>query len=247
MAAGYKAFMTYMLVSESGTTNGDGYSDAIHCNYINNVTFDTLSNKEFNIYFDDVEEFKFLSPYRGSGFTAHKLIVLAQLVDLDDYADESLAKPLPNEWVMFDVTEQVTGYTSGATLTAQQLTSNVFRIPLSQYNLAKTGGHVYDLDYLNYPTNLNEDDLCFGDETYFIGSMTSTVEAIAYTTDLAINLPLDQFNSTTNVTWDQLSKVYITEIGLYDDKKNLVGIAKLNDPIPKDSTISRTIVFGLDF
>ena len=42
-------------------------------------------------------------------------------------------------------------------------------------------------------------------------------------------------------------KVYITEIGIYDTNKNLVAIGKLNDPVAKDATISRTIVFAIDF
>lgn len=241
--AGHTAFMTYMLVSESGTTNGNGYSDAIHCNYINSIEFDNLINKEFNIYFENIEDFKFLSSTSGSGFTAHKIYVLAQLLNHDDYPNPVTRKPKSNEWKIFDVTEQVSGYTTGQTITAEQLTSTVFRIPINLYELAST----YDLSYLNYPSKIQENNLCFGDETYFMGNVISTVEAIAYTTDLAINLPLNEFNSTTNPTWDQESEVYVTEVGIYDSNKNLVGIAKLNDPIPKDSTISRTIVFAIDF
>ncbi|MFW6219442.1 MAG: hypothetical protein ACOC33_01110 [bacterium] len=243
MAEGYTAYMTYMLVSETGTTNGYGYSDAIHCNYINKVIFNNLSNKEFNIYFESQDEFKFLSNSGGTGFTAHKIYVIAQLIDNESYTSTDDVKPASNEWKIFDVTEQVTGYTSGQTLTSQQLTSTVFRVPVNLYNLAP----YYDLDYLDYPLSGNTDLLCFGDETYFLGNVETSIEAIAYSTDLAINLPLNQFNSTTNPTWDQQSEVYITEIGLYDNNKNLVGIAKLNNPIPKDSTIARTIVFGMDF
>lgn len=241
--AGYTAFMTYMLVSESGTTNGNGYSDAIHCNYINSIEFENLINKEFNIYFEDIEDFKFLSSTPGSGFTAHKIYVLTQLLDHDDYPNPATRRPKSDKWRIFDVTEQVSGYSSGQTITSEQLTSAVFRIPVQLYQLA----NIYDLSYLDYPSNLQDEKLCFGDETYFMGNVKSSVEAIAYTTDLAINLPLDEFNSTTNPTWDQQSEVYITEIGVYDSNRNLVGIAKLNDPIPKDSTISRTIVFAIDF
>lgn len=244
MAEGYTAFMTYMLVSESGTTNnGYGYSDAIHCNYINKIVFDNLTNKEFNIYFEDPNDFKFLSTSGGTGFTAHKIYVLAQLINNEPYNDLNDVKPSSNMWKLFDVTSQVSGYTSGETINKFQLSSNVFRIPVGQYNLAPP----YDLDYLNYPLSGNTDFLCFGDETYFLGNVETSIEAIAYSTDLAINLPLNQFNSTTNTTWDQQSEVFISEIGLYDENKNLVAIAKLNDPIPKDSTIARTIVFGMDF
>lgn len=243
MAEGYTAYMTYMLASESGATNGYGYSDAIHCNYINKIFFNDLVNKEFNIYFEKPSEFKFLSNSGGTGFTAHKIYVITQLIDNGPYNNLDNVKPSSDMWKIFDVTDQVSGYTSGQTLTAEQLTSTVFRIPVNLYNLAP----FYDLDYLDYPLSGNTDALCFGDETYFLGNVETSIEAIAYSTNLAINLPLNQFNSTTNPTWDQQSEVYITEIGLYDNNKNLVGIAKLNNPIPKDSNIARTIIFGMDF
>jgi len=242
MAAGYTAFMTYMFSGETGTTNIDGYKNAIHCNYINSIQFDNLVNKEFNIYFDNIDEFKFLSVSGGSGFTANRLIVLAQLINNQPYESINDVEPFSNEWKMFDVTDQVINYVSGQTLSPADVTSTVFRVPIGLYQLAP----IYNLEYLNYPTS-GATTLVFGDETYFFGNVTTSVEAIAYTMDLAINLPLDQFNSTTNETWDGETQVSISEIGLYDEDKNLVGIAKLNDPIPKDSTISRTIVFAMDF
>jgi hypothetical protein len=249
MAAGYTAFMTYMFSGGTGATNIYGYSDAIHCNYINKIQFDNLINKEFNIYFDSADEFKFLSVSGGSGYSANKLIVLAQLIDNTPYDNVDLIKPDSAAWKLFDVTDQIIGYVTGQTLSPQDVTSTVFRVPIGQYNLAP----YYDLDYLNYPASISgtsnptTNPLSFGDETYFLGNVTTSIEAIAYTMDLAINLPLNQFNSTNNETWDGVSPVSISEIGLYDANKNLVGIAKLNDPIPKDDTIARTIVFGMDF
>jgi hypothetical protein len=64
---------------------------------------------------------------------------------------------------------------------------------------------------------------------------------------MSINLALNEFNSSNNLTWDGTSSVYISEVGLYDENKNLVAIGKLNNPIQKDSTISKTILFALDF
>jgi len=58
---------------------------------------------------------------------------------------------------------------------------------------------------------------------------------------------LSEFNSTTNPTWDGISSVAISEIGIYDEDKNLVAIGKLNNPIIKDSSITRTISFAIDF
>lgn len=254
MAAGYTAFMTYILVptgATSGITEGWGYSQAIHCNYINKIQFDNLTNKEFNIYFENSEEFKFLSTTGGTGFTAHYIYVLAQLINNAPYNTINDVKPKPQNWKVFNVTDQIVNYVTGQTLSANDITSTVFRVPIDLYNLAS----FYDLSYLNYPANVTgttgqtNQILCFGDESYFFGNVTTSIEAIAYTMDLAINLPLNQFNSSTNETWNSEldDQVFISEIGLYDNDNNLVGIAKLNDPILKDDTIARTIVFAMDF
>ena len=148
MAAGYTAFMTYMLVPESGVTSGitqgSGYGQAIHCNYINRVLFDNLTNKEFNIYFEYEDEFKFLSETGGTGFTAHRLIVLAQLIDNDSYTSVEDVKPFSQNWRWFDVTDQIIGYVSGQTLSAADVCSTVFRVPIGEYYIAPS----YDLSYL---------------------------------------------------------------------------------------------------
>ena len=247
MANGYTVFFSYILTPQSGNTNGYGYSEAIHCNYINSIYLDTIINKEVNIHFDNINDFKFLSSGGGTGFTANQIYVLVQLVDNTPFPNLSDAKPNPSNWKMFNTTDQVTGYTTGNTfiLTPLNITSTIFSIPMYMYRYMTP----YTLEYLNYPNYLPVDDdkLCFGDESFFLGNINSDIEAIAYSTDLAIKLPLNEFNSTTNATWDKLSEVYITEIAIYDANKNLIGIGKLNDPIPKDATISRTIVFGLDF
>ena len=259
MAEGYTAFMTYMLVPATGTTGitqGYGYSQAIHCNYIKKQILEDLDNKEFNIYFEDEdkEKFKFLSTSGGTGFTAHKLIMLAQLVRNEPYNSLNDVRPFPDKWVAFDVTDQIasSGYTSGQLLTPEDVCSNVYRVPVQKYFTKASNNDFYDLSYLNYPqqtTGTTINYLSFGDETYFMGNVTTSIEAVAHTMDLNINLKLNQFNSTDNPTWDSDldDKVYISEIGLYDKNKNLVGIAKLNNPIPKDETIARTVVFAMDF
>jgi hypothetical protein len=254
MADGFTAFMTYMLVSDnditSGATQGYGYSKAIHCNYIKSEQLQTLDNKEFNIYFEDedIGDFKFLSVSGGTGFTAHKIIMLAQLIDNEPYDSINDIKPFPNKWVSFDVTNQIDNYVPGQLLSPEDICSAVYRIPAKSYYTEASNGNFYNLDYLNYPQK-NSPNLSFGDEVYFMGNVTTSIEAVAHTMDLGVNLPLNQFNSSNNVTWnsDLDERVYITEVGLYDDNKNLVGIAKLNNPLPKDDTIARTIVFAMDF
>ncbi len=241
----YTVFFTYML-SNTGNTKSYGYSDAIHCNYINNIQLNDVINREVNLYFNDINDFKFLSTGStdGTGYTANKIYIIAQLIN--NLAVTEI-KPISTDWKIFDVTDQIRYRISGSTtpISAIDLASSVFKVSVLDFNTAPT----YNLEYLNYPliTANGLTVASFGDEEYFLGNVTSDIEAIAYTTDLGINLPLNQFNSTTNSTWDANSPVYISEVGIYDIDENLVAIGKLNNPILKDSTISRTLVFAIDF
>ena len=237
----YTVYTTYVLVP---TGNTAGYSEAIHCNYINSmqIVTDNLSIQEIRMNFTDPTDFKFLNGTgsNATGYSVHRIYAIFQVI-LN--TGTTTPKPVAANWKYLDVTNQVVGYTGTGFLTPAQITSVVFKIPLSVYGSYP----IYILDYINYPSASQGTQLCFGDETYFFGNVTSQIKADVYTTDLSINLVLGEFNSTSNPTWDGLSKVYISEIGIYDTNKNLVGIAKLNDPVPKDNSISRTILFALDF
>jgi hypothetical protein len=247
MIQNYTIFATYFL-APSGNT-GYGYGQAIHCNYIKSMQIETdnINIQEVLINFSGATTFKFLSDNitNGTGFTVHKIYAVIQKV-LNSTTGATKADPA--NWKMVDVTSQITGHVSGVPLTATELVSTVFRIPLNLYGTYSS----YTLTYLNYPKSIDvdlsaNDDLSFGDETYFLGNITTDIHADVYTTDLSINLDMNEFNSSTNLTWDGLSSVAITEIGIYDANKNLVAIGKLNDPIIKDSTLTRTILFALDF
>ena len=244
MAHKYTVFISYVLIP-----TGDTYTQGVHCNYINSVELETDDPyiNEIQINFPEVSDFKFLSSdiSNGTGYTANRFHALVQLVDAELFDDEADIAPSGDAWKCLDVTDQVSGYTG--ILTPANLTSQVFTISLYNYNSLPD----YDMNYLNYPSNevSSENLLCFGDETYFFGNVTADIKAIAYTTDISVNLPLNEFNSTTNPTWDGMvdEQVYITEIGIYNQNKELVAIGKLNNPISKDSTIARTIVFAMDF
>lgn len=245
MANGYTIFSSYLLVPTSG------YSQAIHCNYIKSLQLiaTNIDVQEVSMSFPDINHFKFLSSgiASGTGYTANKIYAIIQLINNSGYTSINDVKPLADKWKLFELTNQVTGYTTGSTftLTPAQLVSKVFKISLLNYS-SFSG---YSLSYLNYPNELVGDDekLCFGDETFFLGNVATDIHADVYTTNLSIILQLNEFNSSNNLTWDGLSSVAITEIGIYDANKNLVAIAKLNDPILKNASISRTIAFAIDF
>lgn len=239
MAQGYTVFFSYMLANESSS----GYTSAIHCNYINKLQVDTLTNKEVNIYFNNINDFKFLSVSGGTGYNADKVYMLVQLIDNTPFEFLEDVKPLAENWKMFDVTNQLSGVL-GQYISPVNMGTSVLKVSLETYDVS---GITYTLDYLNYPDNTSLNDLCFGDEEIFLGNIETEIEATVYTTDLSIDLPINQFNSTTNKTWDGTSEVYITEVGIFNEDKELNAIGKFNNPIKKDSTISRTILFNIDF
>lgn len=246
--SGNTVFISYVLVP-SGITGGS-YSQAIHCNYFKKIDLGGSDPyiQEISFNFPDSDDFKFLaSSYNGgTGYTVNRIHVLAQIVDNDPFDTYDDVVPSSTGWTQYDVTSQVTGYTSGNTfvLTPANITSVVFKISFLQY-LNAAIFKPYNLDYITYPSS--EDELVFGDATYFFGNVETKIKADVYTTNISIILPLNEFNSTTNKTWDGLETAYISEVGIYDSDKNLVAIGKLNDPVAKDSTIARTIVFALDF
>ena len=239
--ATFTVYTSYLLTSLSG------YSSAIHCNYINSVQFDASNPyvNDINFYFSGATagDFKFLSTNvaSGTGFTANKIYMLIQLVS------GSTNPPIASKWKIVEVTSGITGY--AGIITPLQLTNTKFKVSLLNY----TGFTPYILNNaingLNYPSRFpNADDqLCFGDETFFLGNVNAEIHADIYTTNLSIILPLNQFNSSNNGTWDGLSSVYATELGIYDGNGNLVAIGKFNDPVEKNSNISRTVLFAIDF
>jgi hypothetical protein len=239
-------FVTYQF--EGAPYSADtsyGYSTPIHCNYIEKIETDSLINTTISLIFDN-DEFPFLADNTsdlnisgGTGWTAWKLNALIQIIN----ATGDTAIPDPAAWKIIDITNQTVGWVSGETIQKSGLTSTIYSLTIPEINAAPT----YDLSYLNYPTKLETDRLAWGEEAFFFGNVKTDIKATAYTTDIPVVMPLNQFNSTTNPTWNGSSAVSVSEVGIYDSDGNLVAVGKLNNPINKDSTIARTILFAMDF
>ena len=246
ISKGYTVFITYGFsggtYDNSGSHKNLGYSSSINCNYIQSRVVTTLTNKNVNLYFTSPSSLKFFADSgmtNGTGFTATAIYALIQIVNNNNFAKLTDVVPQANSWRKIYITSQI----NSVHMNANTIAATSFLIPLSTY----TSYPIYTLDYLNYPVKTLPDIMAFGEETFFMGNVETEIQAIAYTTDITITLPLNQFNSSTNATWDGVSVVQVSEVGIYDADGNLVAIGKLNDPIGKDSTIARTLVFGIDF
>jgi hypothetical protein len=225
--------------------DGFGYNTPIHCNYINSIQVDKLKNRNLNLFFESKEEFAHM--YSGGtewyGWSANKFKILTQIINNESYTNLSNIKPESNKWRLYDVTDQISGDTVNGFITPDIMVGNAFNVSLELYDSQP----IYDLNYINYPSNQNPDSLSFGDETYFFGTVRSNIRADVYTTDITIDMSMNEYNHSTNPTWSEGDDVYISEIGIYSENGDLVGIGKLNKPIKKNSEISRQIKFNIDF
>lgn len=232
----HSIYITYQLFNDN-----EEAERTLHCNYIKRIDTDVLSGARVQLSFGN-DAFKFL----GNGYEANRLYILANIVDNEEVENGyELVKPKSHEWRIYDMGE----------VTKEQLQNENFIVSIDEFNQQNT----YNLEYVNYPpkngyfikhTHPSNGEVSYstiGDETFFFGNVETQRQAIIHTTDLPIKLPLNGFNTTTNRTWNGETSVYITEIGIYDDEDNLVAIGKFNDPIEKNSNISRTIIFSLDF
>jgi hypothetical protein len=133
-------------------------------------------------------------------------------------------RPDPSNWRVIDYTNDL-----GNLITQDTLSNNTFVITKEQYDKAP----YYNLGNYIDLTKIGNDkpDLNFGDEYYFYGSFESDIMATIYEMKYKINLNFTEFQNTTNPTWKQGTKSYITEIALLDEDKDILVMSKLQSPV----------------
>ena len=210
-----KMWVTYRLDST-------GFTNSLHCNYYSVIAGPGLDchNDTQNVAVRFGDEFPFLSDGSLTGFSANSIKLICQIVSGD-------TQPSPTSWVEIDVTNDISGSTVNGYLTVSGLTGTTFQITSDLYN----NGVSYDLsNYIDIPLNGQPDVLNFGDEFYFYGNLETDISATIYEMRYLINLGRNQFTNTSNPTWTSGTTSYVTEIGLFDDNKDLLVISKLQSP-----------------
>ena len=215
-------FVTYRF------TNSSAFTNSLHCNYYskiqgpNNIC-NPSDSENVGVRFGD--DFPCLTGYSNTykqGFFGEKLEILCQKVTTG-------SRPEPDKWKVIDFTSELSATTVNGYITKNALTGTTFVITNNLYNSAP----LYDLD--NYITLTGEGDtgqqLNFGDEYYFYGSLETDIQATIYEMVCKVNLSDTEFKTSTNPTWNVTTKPYLTEIGLYDDEKNLMIVSKLQSPV----------------
>lgn len=236
---GQTLFVTYKL--------SDPYSctENLHCNYYPNVLGPNLNCNNIqpqNVAVRFGPEFNCMNtPTSGScyvdqGFFSSKFEIICQLV-------EGGGRPQSDEWKIIDFTDQISATTYNGYLTQSGLTGNTFVITLDEYNNAP----YYDLnDYISLtPVGYTGYSLNFGDEYYFYGNIETDIEATIYEMKYKVNLSQSEFQLSSNPSWTLGTNTYITEIGLYDNEKDLMIVSKLQSPVLRQGV--QQFVISFDF
>jgi hypothetical protein len=116
-------------------------------------------------------------------------------------------------------------------------------------------GTTYDLAQ-HYPDFFGRTDyqapahnrgLTYGNEAFFPGIIRTVMAATAYKTTWKVVATDTDFNSSLNSTFDGTKNkdTYITEICIFDDQQQMVGIAKPTWPIKKNQ--ARYLTFELEY
>ena len=216
-------FVTYRF------TNTSAFTNSLHCNYYSKITGpnDCNPSNSENVGVRFGGNLSCLSPYNDSfnqGFFAERIEIICQKVVTG-------SRPQSDDWRIIDMTDQISGSTVDNYITANVLTGTTFVITKELYDAA--ANPTYDLgDYIELtPEGDTSVQLNFGDEYYFYGSLETDIQATIYEMRYKVNLSNTEFLSSTNPTWNTTTKPYITEIGLYDDEKNLMIVSKLQSPV----------------
>lgn len=210
--------------------DSNDFTQSLHCNYYTEIRGNSpdCPPETTDVTFRLGNEFPFMfnnnqTPFT-SGFSANYITILAQRVTTGE-------KPIPTEWREIYVEPQIADTKVNGFLTVSGLTGTTFVINKQDYEDAPSPS-TYDLStYIDLPT-LGETGttLNFGGEYFFYGNVQTDIQATIYVLNYLCNLGQNQFLTSVNPTWDNSYSPYVTEIGLYDNDKNLMIISKVQSP-----------------
>lgn len=194
---------------------------SLHCNYYNHIVGPTDPSQSMNVTVRFGNEFGFMSTDECNLFNVTSMKILVQKVATG-------TKPKPESWYEIDVTNDLSPYIINGYITPAGITGTTFVISQNDYTAATE----YNLaNYINIPKINQPDLLNFGDEYYFYGNLVSDIQATIYEMKYAVNLQSGQFTQSSNPTSILTPSKYISEIGLYNDKKELMILSKLQYPV----------------
>ena len=236
--SGETLWVTYSFSGMNNSTQA-GWQ-GMHCNYYSKIVGPdpTCQTNEQNVTVTFSDPFRCMTSGATSGFSASDFYVIAQKTT-------NGVRPSPTGWkkISFGSQIQTAGYRTGNVINPLAMTALTFTVTANDYDSAGT----YYLDeQIIIPTKSVTDNLFFGDETFFFGTIKTDISATIYEMRYLINLPNNQFVNTSNPTYNaNWYAPFMTDIGLYDTDKNLLCLTKFQSPQKREG--SQQVVVKLDF
>jgi hypothetical protein len=241
-------YITYTFENTTGT----GLTTTLPCQYYTKLANNTSSTKDVQFNIENLDLLPYMRKeekltYDGMGFSAREFKVLYQIVD------NSLDRPLPNAWKVYDFTSTNITTVSGETIDPKLLERqnpdlNGFLIDTNVSSSATTFSII---NSLNMATNTSPNSLQFGDERFFYGNLETYIGATIFKTLFNINISADNFKSTSNITRPNslvnAPDIRVTEVGIYDDTNSLVMIGKLSKPVKLSAGNTIMMELSVDF
>ena len=171
-----------------------------------------------------------------AGYYATQFQVLAQKTI-------SGQRPNPSSWKVIDFTSEISSMFINGYVTQESLTATTFVITAENYDAAP----YYNLnDYIDLvPNGATGQQLNFGDEYYFYGSLETDIQATIYEMKYKINLAFNEFLISQNPSWTPGTPSYVSEIALLDDNQDILVMSKLQSPTLRQGI--QQYVVKLDF
>jgi hypothetical protein len=219
----------------------NGGAQGIHCNYYQKICGPSqdCGAAEQNVTVTFGGDFGCMSQNQTSGWWAGQFWVLAQKTNTTD-------RPDPAAWRAIDFTSvlQNNGSINVQDFIAPSgMTSVNFTISQTNYDSAPLY-EITDQIFVKLPLE-DDSQMNFGDETFFHGIVKTDIHATIYEMRYLVNLPSNQFVTSTNPTWTEGVDTYMTEVGLYDNDKNLLALGKFQSPQLREGV--QQVVVKLDF
>lgn len=210
--------------------------NALHCNYYQVIAGPTtgcsITPQNVTVRFGN--EFPYMTNDINSlsGFSATNFKIICQKVTSND-------RPNPSLWKEIDLSNLLT-FTNGL-IDPSSLTGQTFTINDVDYNAAP----FYNLsNYINItPVGQGGDVLNFGDEYFFYGTIETDIQATIYEMKFGCILNGAEFQFPSNPSWTPGTNSYITEIGLFNEDKELLVISKLQSPVQRQGVQQITVKF----
>lgn len=180
------------------------------------------------------------------GYQATKMFALVQQVDAGEL-------PLSDEWRYIDITNSLVNLAPGSNITSSNIVGKKYVITADDY----VNAQLFSIeDTIGYPMTNDLDNMIIGDEFMLMGDITLHKQHSVYVMGYYLNLPDNQFVRSQNPTWDLDNAVNpdkqdlrITEVGLYNENKDMVAIGKFSIPYlrPLDPSTAQVISVKIDF